>query len=208
MWGGIMATTKKTTKRAASKKTTGAVKKTTGAAATKEGVSKRKGAASESSNAKSAIKRFRAVVKRKEGGEVCSINLPFDVEQTFGARGRVPVRGTLNGAPFRSSVFRMGGDCHFMVVNRQLREAAGVRGGETVPVTMERDTEARVVNPPADLARALKANRDAQAAWDKLSYTHKKEHARAVEEAKKPETRRRRIEKSVEMLAAGKKAPR
>jgi uncharacterized protein YdeI (YjbR/CyaY-like superfamily) len=127
------------------------------------------------------------------------------VEKTFGARGRVPVRGTLNGAPFRSSVFPMGGDCHFMVVNRELREAAGVRGGETVPVTMERDTEARTITPPADLARAIKADKAAQAAWDKLSYTHRKEHIRAVEEAKKPETRQRRIEKSVEMLAAGKK---
>src|ERR1043165_4849702 len=102
----------------------------------------------------------------------------------------------------------MGGDCHFMVVNREMREAAGLRGGETVPVTMERDTEARTVTPPADLARALKANKDARAAWDKLSYTHRKEHGRAVEEAKKPETRRRRIEKSVELLAAGKREPR
>ena len=157
---------------------------------------------------KSPVKRFRAVVERKEGGEVCSINIPFDVEKTFGARGRVPVCGTLNGAPFRSSAFRMGGDCHFMVINRRMREAAGVSGGETVPVTMERDTRPRAVKPPADLARALKANKDAQAAWDKLSYTHKKEYARAVEEAKKPETRQRRIEKSVEVLAAGKKEPR
>ena len=79
--------------------------------------------------AKSPVKRFRALVNRKEGGDVCSIDIPFDVEKTFGARGRVPVRGTLNGAPFRSSVFRMGGDCHFMVVNRRMREAAGVSGG-------------------------------------------------------------------------------
>jgi uncharacterized protein YdeI (YjbR/CyaY-like superfamily) len=102
----------------------------------------------------------------------------------------------------------MGGDCHFMVVNRQMREAAGVRGGETVPVTMERDTEARTITPPADFARALKANREAQATWDKLSYTHRREHVEAIEGAKKPETRLRRIEKSVELLAAGKKESR
>jgi hypothetical protein len=202
---GDMATTKKAARRAVSKKTT------------KGAAPKRKGAASKSSPAqshitpqspviaKSPIKRFRAVVNRREGGEVCSINIPFDVEKTFGARGRVPVRGTINGAPFRSSIFRMGGDCHFMVVNRQMREAAGVRGGETVPVTIERDTEARTVTPPADFARALKANKDAQATWDKLSYTHRREHVEAIEGSKKPETRLRRIEKSVEMLAAGKK---
>src|ERR1043165_2276299 len=162
---------------------------------TNDAASKTKGAALTSSHAKSPVERFRAVVNRKEGGEGCSINIPFDVEQTFGARGRVPVRGTINGAPFRSSVFRMGGDCHFMVVNREMREAAGLRGGETVPVTRDRDTEARTVTPPADLARALKANKDARAAWDKLSYTHRKEHVRAVEEAKKLETRQRRIDR-------------
>jgi hypothetical protein len=157
---------------------------------------------------KSTVKRFRAVVNRKEGGEVCSIDIPFDVEKTFGARGRVPVRGTLNGAPFRSSVFKMGGDCHFMVVNRRMREAAGVKGGETVPVVMERDTEQRTVTPPADFARALKANREARATWDKLSYTHRREHVQHIEEAKKPETRQRRVEKSIELLAAGKKEAR
>jgi hypothetical protein len=158
--------------------------------------------------AKSPVKRFRALVNRKEGGDVCSIDVPFDVEKTFGARGRVPVRGTLNGAPFRSSVFRMGGDCHFMVVNRQMREAAGVKGGETVPVVLERDDEPRTVTPPADFARALKANKEARATWDKLSYTHQREHVEHIEEARKPETRLRRIEKSIELLAAGKKEAR
>ncbi|HEX8119130.1 MAG TPA: YdeI/OmpD-associated family protein [Pyrinomonadaceae bacterium] len=164
--------------------------------------------ATKKTTAKSPVKRFRAVVNRKEGGEVCSIDIPFDVEKTFGARGRVPVRGTINGAPFRSSVFRMGGDCHFMVVNRRMREAAGVRGGETVPVTMERDAEPRTVTPPADFSRALKSNKEARATWDKLSYTHRREHVEHIEEAKRPETRLRRIEKSVETLAAGRKEAR
>jgi hypothetical protein len=172
---------------------------------TKKAASK---SATKAASAKSPVKRFRAVVNRKEGGEVCSISIPFDVEQTFGARGRVAVRGTLNGAPFRSSVFRMGGDCHFMVVNRRMREAAGLSGGETVPVVLERDTEERVIEPPADFARALRANADARATWDKLSYTHRREHVEHIEEAKKPETRLRRVEKSIELLAAGRKEAR
>ena len=158
--------------------------------------------------AKPPVKRFRALVKRKEGGDVCSIDIPFDVEQTFGARGRVPVRGTLNGAPFRSSAFRMGGDCHFMVVNRRMREAAGVRGGETVPVVMGRDDAPRTIEPPADFARALKGDREARAVWDKLSYTHRREHVEHIEGARKPETRQRRIERSIALLAAGRKEPR
>jgi hypothetical protein len=157
--------------------------------------------------AKSPVKRFRVLVEREEGSEVCGINVPFDVEKTFGTRGRVPVRGTLNGAPFRSSLFPMGG-CHFMVVNRKLREASGVRGGETVPVLLERDTEPRVITPPADLARALKGNKEAQATWGKLSYTYQREHVEHIEDAKRPETRQRRIEKSIQTLAAGRKEAR
>lgn len=175
--------------------------------ATKKAGAKAAGASKEAAG-KSSIKRFRALVRRDDGSEVCAIDIPFDVEKTFGGRGRVPVRGTLNGAPYRASVFRMGGDCHFMVVNRKLRESACVRGGETVPVTMERDTAPRVITPPADFARALKSNKEAQATWDKLSYTHQREHVEHIEEAKKPETRERRIEKSIQLLAVGKKEPR
>jgi len=174
------------------------------------GTTKDKGAkksAKKATAAKSPVKKFRALVENKEGSEVCAIHVPFDVEKTFGTRGRVPVRGTVNGAPFRSSLFNMGGG-YFFVVNRRMREAAGVRGGETVPVTVERDTEPRVINPPADFARALKADKGAQATWDKLSYTHRREHVEHIEDAKKPETRQRRIEKSVSLLAAGKREPR
>jgi hypothetical protein len=155
---------------------------------------------------KSPVKRFRALVERGEGS-VCAISVTFDVEKTFGKRGRVPVRGTLNGAPFRGSLFPMGG-CHFFVVNRHLRAAAGVSGGETVPVVMERDDEPRVIDPPADFARALKSNKEARAVWDKLSFTHRREHVEHIEESKRPETRQRRIEKSVALLAAGRREPR
>src|SRR5436309_7967790 len=120
------------------------------------------------------------------------------------ARARVPVRGTINGFPYLSSIFPMGGK-HLMVVNKAMREGAEVKGGETISVRMERDDEPRLITPPKDFARALKANKEAQAFWKTLSYTHQKEHVRAIEEAKKPETRARRIEKSIEMLAAGKK---
>lgn len=171
--------------------------------ATKTAVKKSAGKAAAK---KPSVKRFRALVERGEGS-VCAISIDFDVEKTFGKRGRVPVRGTLNGAPFRGSLFPMGG-CHFMVVNRHLRAAAGVTGGETVPVVMERDDEPRTIEPPADFARALKSNKEAHAAWDKLSYTHRREHVEHIEEAKRPETRLRRIEKSLALLAAGKKEPR
>ena len=191
-----MATTKKATQTAGGKSSKGAAAKyPAGGAATKAA-------------AESPVKRFRALVERKEGGEVCAITIPFDAEKVFGARGRVPVRGTLNGAPFRAALFRMGGDCHFMVVNRRLREAAGVTGGENVPVRMERDDAPRTITPPPDFSRALKASKEARATWDRLSYTHQREHVEHIEGAKKSDTRQRRIEKSIQQLAAGKKEPR
>lgn len=149
-------------------------------------------------------KRFRAVLEKDTDSSATAIAIPFDVEKAYGSRGRVPVRGTLNGFAFRSSVFPMGGGCHWLVVNRDMREGAKIKAGETISVMMERDDEPRVITPPKDFARALAANKAALAAWDKLSYTHRKEYAKAIEEAKKPETRARRIEKAIAALATPK----
>ncbi|MDT4954563.1 MAG: hypothetical protein QOJ02_2701 [Acidobacteriota bacterium] len=153
----------------------------------------------------STQKRFRVVLDKDDKSEATGIAIPFDVEKVFGTRARVPVRGTINGFPFRSSIFPMGGGCHFMAVNKATREGAKAKAGDTISVQMERDEEPRVITPPQDLARALKASKQAQSAWEKLSYTHQKEHAKAIEEAKKPETRARRIEKAITQLEAGKK---
>jgi len=148
-------------------------------------------------------KRFRAVLESPEGTTGTAITIPFDVEKTFGKRGRVPVRGTINGVEYRSSVFRMGDAPYFMVVNRKFREAAGgLEAGETVSVVMERDDAPRTVEAPDDLDAALRTDPALLAAWAKLSFTHKREHVEAIESAKKPETRTRRIEKTVELLRA------
>jgi len=146
-------------------------------------------------------KRFRAELIQDDNTTATAITIPFDVQKVFGTRGRVPVRGTINGYPYRSSIFTMGGE-PFMVVNKQMRAGAGVKAGDIVSVVMERDDEPRTIEPPADLARALKANREAKAGWDKLSYTHRKEIALAIEDAKKPETRARRIDKAIAELTA------
>jgi hypothetical protein len=153
---------------------------------------------------KSPVKSFRVPLEQHESSTATGITIPFDVEKTFGTRARVPVCGTINGFPFRSSIMPMGG-CFMMAVNREMREGARAKGGDTVTVVMERDTAPRTVTPPADLARALKANEKARSLWDKLSYTHKREHVEHIEDAKKPETRQRRIERAVERLAAGKR---
>ncbi|HJQ68884.1 MAG TPA: YdeI/OmpD-associated family protein [Blastocatellia bacterium] len=146
-------------------------------------------------------KRFRVLLEKDENSEATGIRIPFSVEKELGSRARVPVRGTINGFAFRGSVFPMGGGDHYMAVNKELRAGAKAKGGDMVSIVMERDDEPRTITPPADFARALKSNKAAQAAWDKLSYTHRKEYAKSIEEAKKPETRARRIEKAIAMLS-------
>ena len=152
-----------------------------------------------------ATKRFRVLLERHVTSEATGISIPFDVPKVFGTRARVPVRGTINGYAFRGTIFPVGDGTHYMVVRKELREAAGVKGGQTIAVTLERDDEPRTVTPPADLARALRRDKDARAAWDKLSYTHRREYVELIEGAKRPETRARRVEKALSQLAAGKK---
>ena len=116
--------------------------------------------------------RFRVKLEGKEAGVVSAITPPIDVPETFQTRGRVPVTGTINGYPFRSSLMPMGG-CHMMPVNKALCEGAGVRPGEIVDVVMERDVEERIVKAPPELEKELKKSKKARERWDSLAFTHK-----------------------------------
>ncbi|MFZ1701901.1 MAG: YdeI/OmpD-associated family protein [Pyrinomonadaceae bacterium] len=130
------------------------------------------------------------------------ITVPVDVEAVFGAK-RVPVKATVNGAVYRGSVVRMGGK-YVLGIPKTFRDAAGIAAGDNIVVTLERDTEERRVEVPNDLAAELE-KRGLRDAFDAMSYTHRKEHVRAIEEAKTAETRTRRIAKAIEMIAAKKK---
>lgn len=115
---------------------------------------------------------------------------------------RFPVVATVNGYTWRTTVMRMGGE--FMLgLNRAVREAAGAEAGDRVEVNLELDTAPREVEVPQALADALAADRDAREAFDRLAYTHRKEYARWIEEAKRDETRRRRVVQALEMLREG-----
>lgn len=147
--------------------------------------------------------KFKVKLEGATASEVAALSAPFDVEETFGTRARVPVRGTINGFPFRSSLMPMGG-CHRMVVNKALRDGAGVRAGDTVSVVMERDEEARTIDPPPLLKEELARSKAAQASWGRQSFTNKKEMARSITEAKLEETRSRRLAKVMDVLKNGK----
>jgi hypothetical protein len=148
--------------------------------------------------------KFKVKIEGKEAGVVAAITPPFDVVEAFGTRARVPVRGTINGFPFRSSLMPMGG-CHMMPVRKSLRDGARVAPGDIVSVVMERDEAERTVAAPPVLKKELAKNKTAQANWDKLSFTAKKEIASSITGAKQEETRARRLAKTVDILKAGKK---
>jgi Bacteriocin-protection, YdeI or OmpD-Associated/Domain of unknown function (DUF1905) len=115
---------------------------------------------------------------------------------------RFPVVATVNGYTWRTSVARMGGE--FLVgLNRGVREAAGAQAGDTVEVALELDTAPREVEVPETLATALAADAEAQAAFDRLAFTHRKEFARWIAEAKREDTRDRRVTEALQMLREG-----
>jgi hypothetical protein len=117
----------------------------------------------------------------------------------YGAR----VRGTVNGVPYRSSLMKYSGVFH-MGVHKATLVKAKVGEGDRVEVTIELDDEPLPTDTvPGDLARALAKNAAARAAWQKMAPAHKREHVKHVIEAKKPETRARRIAKTIEALKNG-----
>jgi len=131
-------------------------------------------------------------------GSMCFIPLTFDPKTVFG-RIRAPVKVTLNGYTYRSTIAAMGGPpC--IPFRKSNREAAGLEGGETLEVVIELDTATRDVEPPADLLRALKASPPAWDRWTDLSFSHQREYAEAIEGAKKPETRTRRVADAVRAI--------
>ena len=141
-------------------------------------------------------KTFRTSIVRD--GSMCFIPVTFDPALVFG-KVRAPVKVTLNGYTFRSTIAAMGGPL-FIPFRKSNREAAGLEGGEAVEVTLVLDTEKRVVTAPADFVKALKAAPPAWDRWQELSYSHQREHVEAIEEAKRPETRARRVERVLRMV--------
>ena len=131
--------------------------------------------------------------------ETAAINLPFDTRDVWG-KARVPVKVTINGHMWRSTIANMDG-CQFIVVNKEARKAAGVKAGDVVSVTLEMDTEKRDVEIPAQLKKALGAKLTKK--LDALAFTHQKELVQWYSGAKKPETRVRRLEKMRQLLTLG-----
>lgn len=146
--------------------------------------------------------KFRAVLQPDPTGAGTFIRVPKELNARLGLRGRPKIQATIAGHPYRGSLMPMGDGTFGLGVLKAIQQAAGVTRGDTITVELAIDDAPRVIEPPADLARALARDKKAAAAWQKLSYTNQREIAGSLEEARKPETRERRLAAALEKLSA------
>ncbi|MFI6828164.1 YdeI/OmpD-associated family protein [Kribbella sp. NPDC050241] len=143
------------------------------------------------------METFEGTIVVNDGGGAW-VEVPGEVIAGLGGGGRIPVHATFDGVAYRGSIASMGG-CMALGILKSIRTELGKGAGDPVTVTLERDAAERTVEVPADLAAALE-EAGLRKAFDALSYSHRREHVTAINDAKKPETRARRIGKALEML--------
>jgi hypothetical protein len=144
---------------------------------------------------------FIAEIKPGRGGGAYA-EVPFDVEEAFGSK-KPQVKATIEGETLVTSLMTMGRPGHFIGIPKALRAQSGKDIGALIKITVEPDGTPREVLVPDDLAALLAKDKPAKAFFDRLSFTHRKEYVRWITEAKKEETRSRRLTKAIEMMKAG-----
>ncbi len=148
--------------------------------------------------------KFKAKLKL-HGKTATGFEVPPEVVEELGAGKKPPVQVTINGYTWRSTIAPRGG-IFLIGISAVNREGAGVAAGDLLEVGLELDTEMREVEVPPQLAVELARDAKAKAVWDSLSYTQRREHAESITGAKKPETRERRLAKTMKMLREGRKS--
>jgi hypothetical protein len=142
--------------------------------------------------------RFHATLELA-GKTATGFRVPDEVVNALGAGRKPAVRVTIAGHTYRSTVARRG-DRYLIGVSAENRASAGVAAGDEVDVDIELDTEPREVTVPPDFAAALDADPQARRFFDGLSFSQTRGYVLPIEQAKKPETRERRIAKAIAML--------
>lgn len=146
-----------------------------------------------------AGQRFSAVLEAGRGGGAFVV-LPADVLAALGGGSRFRVTGVLNGVPFDSSTMALGGGRVCLGLHKATRQAAGVEVGDTVDLEVERDDRPRELEVPQDLQAALGADPAAATAFDRLSFSHRREYVQWITTAKRAETRARRVAETLDRL--------
>jgi hypothetical protein len=149
--------------------------------------------------------KFDAEIREGRGGGAYVV-FPYDAEKEFGTNGKVPVSATIDGLPDKGGLFRMGTPHHMLGVPKAIRDEIGKQPGDTVAIVLWKDDAPREVAVPPELtARMKKAG--VLEFFASLSFTHRKEYSRWIAEAKKEETRTRRLDKAIELLKKGVRTP-
>lgn len=149
---------------------------------------------------------FTAIIQQNGEMDAAFVEFPFSTEELFNKKGQVKVKVLFdNKVEYRGSLAKMKSDCHILGLTQEIRKQLGKTFGDEVSVALMEDKEERVVEIADDIASVFNENPEAKALFDKMSYTHKKEYIRWIEEARKPETRENRKVKMVQMILDGKK---
>jgi bifunctional DNA-binding transcriptional regulator/antitoxin component of YhaV-PrlF toxin-antitoxin module len=141
---------------------------------------------------------FTAKIIAGDGGGT-GVLFPYDTQEAFGTKGKVPIHATFNGVPYTGSLIKYGFPQHTLHLPKAIREQLGKVPGDTIEVVVWKDESERVLEVPPELAALLKKEA-LLPFFESLSYTHRKEYCRWITEAKKEETRSKRLEKAVDML--------
>ena len=137
---------------------------------------------------------FTATIQNAGGGGAF-VEIPFDVEKGFGSK-RPKVKAMIEGVAYRGTLVRMGSEHHMLLILKGIREQIGKTFGDEIKVIVEPDAEPRIIEIPKDLSKEFKKDKQAKVNFDKLSYTHRREYARWIEEAKRADTRQTRVKQN------------
>ena len=137
--------------------------------------------------------KFKAKIIKHPELDAGMIEFPYDVEKEFGVKGQVKVKAFFDGQEYRGSLVKMGHKCHWIGITQEMRKKVKKNPGDVIEVVITKDDEPRIVEVPTDIAKVLKKNPAANSAFEKMSFSHKKEYVKWITDAKKPETREKRL---------------
>ena len=143
---------------------------------------------------------FTTVIIKNDQLDSGYIEFPYDTEKEFGKKGQVKVKVWFDGFLYRGSLVKMGYPCHIVGINKEIRKTINKNPGDSVSVIIEQDTEERTVTIPNDLQDLLNQHKEARSKFEKCSYSHKKEWVMWLNDAKKEDTRLKRLQKIIDKL--------
>ena len=149
---------------------------------------------------------FSAEIQQHQDIDAAFVHFPFDTFELFGKKGQIKVKVLFDDkVEYRGSLTKMKSENHLLGLTQEIRKKLGKTFGDTIDVQLWEDKEERLVTVPNDVQELFNQNEKAEELYNKMSYTHRKEYIRWIEDAKKEETRERRKIKMIAMILDGKK---